>query len=240
MGRARLSNRVGAGFDPCAAMQVAMELSDGETRVLVFSLGAAGLKGRATDASTKTVLNRFPGVAAARSALEEVTAYWQRTLGAVQVVTPDPALNVLANGWLVYQTLACRVWARSGYYQSGGAFGFRDQLQDAMALVHTEPRLLREHLLLCASQQFVEGDVQHWWHPPSDRGVRTRCSDDLLWLPLAIARYVTATGDMSVLSETVGFLEGRAVNADEDSYYDLPRRSANTASLYLHGVRAIS
>ncbi|HYH44001.1 MAG TPA: cyclic beta 1-2 glucan synthetase, partial [Burkholderiales bacterium] len=240
MGRVRLSNRIGAGFDPCAAMQVAMELADGETRVLVFSLGAAGLKGRATDASTKTVLNRFPGVAAARSALEEVTAYWQRTLGAVQVVTPDPALNVLANGWLLYQTLACRVWARSGYYQSGGAFGFRDQLQDAMALVHTEPRLLREHLLLCASQQFVEGDVQHWWHPPSDRGVRTRCSDDLLWLPLAIARYVTTTGDMSVLSETVGFLEGRAVNADEDSYYDLPRRSAKTASLYLHGVRAIS
>jgi cellobiose phosphorylase len=240
MGRVRLSNRIGAGFDPCAALQVALELSDGESRVLVFSLGAAGLKGRATDADSKSVLHRYPGVAAARSALEEVTAYWQRTLGAVQVVTPDPALNVLTNGWLVYQTLACRVWARSGYYQSGGAFGFRDQLQDAMALVHTEPRLLREHLLLCASQQFVEGDVQHWWHPPSDRGVRTRCSDDLLWLPLAIARYVSTTGDMTVLAENVGFLEGRAVNPGEDSYYDLPRRSGKAASVYLHGVRAIS
>jgi cellobiose phosphorylase len=239
MGRVRLSNRVGAAFDPCAALQVALELADGESRVLVFSLGAAGWKGRASDADAKMVLHRFPGAAAARTALEEVTTYWQRTLGAVQVVTPDPAVNVLTNGWLVYQTLACRLWARSGYYQSGGAYGFRDQLQDAMALVHSEPQLLREHLLLCASQQFVEGDVQHWWHPPSDRGVRTRCSDDLLWLPLAIARYVETTGDTYVLSESIPFLEGRAVNPHEDSYYDQPRRSTKSATLYEHGTRAI-
>jgi cellobiose phosphorylase len=234
MTRTHLSGRVGAALDPCAAMHVAFDLDDGEEREIVFTLGAGQDR---EDAAA--LARRFRDSAAARKSLEAVWRYWRHTLGAVQVETPDPSVNFLANGWLLYQTIACRFWGRSGYYQSGGAFGFRDQLQDAMSLVYAAPHLVREHLLRCAGRQFSEGDVQHWWHPPMGRGVRTHCSDDFLWLPLATCRYVQSTGDTGVLEELIPFIQGRPVNPEEDSYYDLPIQSGETASLYDHCVRAI-
>jgi len=234
LARARLSGKVGAAMDPCAAIQVPFDLAHGASRSIIFRMGV-GLG--AEDASR--LVQRLRKSGTARAALDAVRQYWQETLGAVQIETPDRSLDLLCNGWLVYQTMASRLWGRSGHYQSGGAFGFRDQLQDVMALIHAEPQLVRAHLLLCASRQFPEGDVQHWWHPPSGRGVRTHCSDDYLWLPLATCRYVLGTGDSAILQEQVQFLDGRVVNPGEDSYYDLPQRSAHSASLYQHCVRAI-
>ncbi len=236
MERTQLSGRVGAALDPCAAIQVILELEDGQESETIFRLGVTGRRG-ADDASS--TVKSFRGSTLAAGALAAVQRYWRKTLGTIQVETPDASVNILANGWLLYQTISCRLWARNGYYQSGGAFGFRDQLQDTMALVYARPDLVRLHILLCASRQFPEGDVQHWWHPPSGRGVRTQCSDDYLWLPLAVNRYVVSTGDVSILNELVPFIEGRLVRADEDSYYDLPGATDEKASLYDHCVRAI-
>ena len=234
LGRARLSGKVGAGLDPCGAVQVAIDLPDGQEREVSFRLGVGH-----DPAEVQSLVQRFHRADASRAALEGVWAYWNRTLGAVNVDTPDPSVNVMANGWLLYQTLSSRIWGRTGFYQSSGAYGFRDQLQDAMALVHAEPALTREHLLRAAAHQFREGDVQHWWHPPAGRGVRTHCSDDYLWLPYATCRYVASVADHGVLDERVDLLEGRPVKPDEEAYYDLPNRSEASATLYEHGVRAI-
>ncbi len=234
MQRVRLSGRVGAGYDPCAAMQAPFTLADGQERTITFTIGAAR-----SLADARGLAQRFRSVDSANLAIHAVWDYWSHTLGVVHVETPDASVNFLTNGWLIYQTLSSRMWGRSGFYQSGGAFGFRDQLQDAMALVHAQPQLLRDHLLRAAGRQFREGDVQHWWHPPVGRGVRTHFSDDYLWLPLAICRYVSTTGDTGVLDQRIPFLTSRLLRDDEESAYDLPQVSDDVGTLYEHGIRAI-
>jgi len=230
----RLSGRVGAGLDPCAALQFSFGLERGKSREIIFILGA----GQDREDALK-LLNEYQDRNKVEQELQATKNFWRDTLGRIQINTPDKALNYLANGWLLYQTISSRMFARNAYYQSSGAFGFRDQLQDAMALVHSRPELYRAQLLLCASRQFIEGDVQHWWHPPNGRGVRTRCSDDYLWLPFALCHYIDATNDRAILDEEVAFLQGRPLKPDEESYYDLPTVSDEKASLYQHAVKSI-
>jgi cellobiose phosphorylase len=234
MRRPGWQNRVGAGLDPCGVLRTAVTLEAGESREVIVRLGMG-----ADDVEARALVQRFRENGAAARALDTVREHWRQVLGVVGMTTPDPAMDRLGNGWLLYQTIASRMWARSGYYQSGGAIGFRDQLQDSMATQHAAPAMAREQLLLCAAHQFVEGDVLHWWHPPGERGVRTGCSDDYLWLPLATSRYVAASGDTAVLDVPVGFLEGRLLRPGEESYYDQPRASGEHATLYAHCVRAL-
>ncbi|KRT75419.1 MAG: glycosyltransferase, cyclic beta-1,2-glucan synthetase [Candidatus Rokubacteria bacterium CSP1-6] len=231
--RDRLSGRVGAGLDPCSALQATIELPAGGRAEAVFFLGEAASPEQAREL---IVRYRTRDVAAVLRAVGE---RWDEVLGTLQVATPDRAMDILLNRWLLYQTLACRVWARSAFYQASGAYGFRDQLQDVMALAVSEPELARQHVLGAAARQFVEGDVQHWWHPPGGRGVRTRISDDPLWLPYVVAQYVEVTGDGAVLDEIVPFLDGpKLVVGQRESYFE-PRVSEERGTLFEHCVRAL-
>ncbi|MBN8737029.1 MAG: cyclic beta 1-2 glucan synthetase [Xanthomonadales bacterium] len=229
-----LDGSVGAGFDPCSAQRAIFELAPGEEVATMIVLGAAD-----NEAEARALVQAFDDVEAAQAELERVRAHWHDTLSQLRVRTPDPAADLLANGWLPYQVLAARILARSGYYQSGGAWGFRDQLQDSMAILNTRPQLARAQLLRSAHHQFREGDVQHWWHPPTGKGVRTRITDDLLWLPWCASEYLRVTGDATVLDEPAPFLEGRALAADEESVYEDAHVGGESASLYEHCLRAI-
>ncbi len=234
MRRTNLAGRDGAGLDPCAALQVTIELASYENHEIIFLLGEESSKEEAEE-----LIEQFIQPAKVNEAFEGVLAYWDELLRTVEVKTPDVALDTMLNRWLLYQTLSCRVWARSAFYQSGGAFGFRDQLQDVMALVYSRPTVAREQILRAARHQFKEGDVQHWWHPPTGRGVRTRFSDDLLWLPFVTAFYINITGDSSVLDEIVPFLEAPLLGPEDHESYMQPVISLETATILEHCARAV-
>ncbi|NOT10390.1 MAG: phosphorylase [Methylococcaceae bacterium] len=228
-----LKNRFGAGLDACAALERVIELEADEQIEIILLLGQGSDRNHATD-----LIRRYRTIATATT-FAKVKQTWDQVLNKVQIKTPDRQLDILLNNWLLYQTLSCRMWARAGFYQAGGAFGFRDQLQDSMALADARPDLTRAHLLRAASRQFDEGDVQHWWHPPSGRGVRTHFSDDRVWLPFAVAHYIRVSGDSNVLDEEVPFLDGQALAPEQDDAYFEPTASIQHATLFEHCARAL-
>jgi cyclic beta-1,2-glucan synthetase len=231
----RLTQRTGAGLDPCAALRTVIELAPGERRDIICMLGQAE-----SEAQARELALRFQEDQAFENAFDRTRAWWDGLLGTVEVHTPEPAADLLINRWLQYQSLSCRIWGRSGFYQSGGAFGFRDQLQDVMAFLYAKPELARDHILLAASRQFKEGDVQHWWHEPAGAGIRSRISDDLLWLPYVVAHYVRTTGDTDILMTEVPFLNTPLLADDQHEVFSAPEITFERATLFEHCRRAVS
>lgn len=232
IGSQPLTNRVGGGFDPCGAMQTKISLNAGEEMELTFLIGE-----EASSPAAVALIERYRSMDL-DAALKNVTDFWDQTLGTVQVKTPDRSMDILVNGWLLYQTLVCRVWARTAFYQSSGAYGFRDQLQDVMALMVTRPEIAREHILRAAGRQFEAGDVQHWWLPTSGQGVKTHVSDDRIWLAYVLAHYLEVTEDFAILDESVPYLSGGPLPPDSHESFSAPE--SNTAgSLFEHCVRAL-
>ncbi len=232
--RTTLDGAAGAGLDPCAASQVTLEIAPGAEVECALLFGEAADRDEA-----RTLIARYGVPGAIAASLAKTRAFWSERLEALHVETPSPAIDLMVNGWLAYQTLVCRLWGRSAFYQSGGAFGFRDQLQDAAAFAAIDPARTRAQIVLHAAHQFVEGDVLHWWHPPLDKGIRTRFSDDLLWLPYVTAHYVHTTGDWSVLDEPAGFVTARALEPGEDETFLVPAVAAERADVYAHCCRAL-
>jgi len=233
--RHSMGGEVGVGLDPCAALQCNLTLAPGETREVAVLLGSA-----ATEAEALVQLAELRSAEGSSAALAASRKAWDDRLSVVTVRTPDRAFDAMLNKWTLYQALSGRMWARMGLYQSSGAFGFRDQLQDVMAFVYAEPKIARDHILRAASRQFLEGDVQHWWHPHTGRGVRTRFSDDLVWLPYVVDHYVRVTGDVSILDVYVPFLKMRPLEAHEHEVYELPQITDEHGSIYEHCLRALN
>jgi len=228
----KLSTKTGSGFDQCATLHISVVLKPKEEKHVVFFLSE-----HSSIDSMRREAPRYRSLQMQRVEFQGVQLFWKDLLSTIEIQTPDEPFNIMINGWLLYQTVACRLFARSAFYQSGGALGFRDQLQDSLALMPTRPDLVRQQILIHAARQYKEGDVQHWWHPPTGRGVRTRISDDLLWLPYAVARYVEATGDYSILAERVPFLQGAPLAEGQMETYFIPERSSEEGSILDHCLR---
>jgi cellobiose phosphorylase len=229
-----LSNTIGAGYDPCLAENVKFDLNVGEEKELLIIFGQ-----EENFESIKRVIDKYESQNKAGEELNNTKRYWRDMLSTIQVETPDKSMDILINGWLMYQVISCRFWSRTAFYQSGGAYGFRDQLQDVMAISYLEPSITREYIIYSASKQYVEGDVQHWWHPIVESGIRTRFSDDLLWLPYVTIDYIQNTGDFSILEEKAGYLEDEELKEGEDERYNIARKSDKKGTIYEHCIKAI-